>query len=158
MFKIKGKKRGFTLIELIVVIAVLGILVTIGVPRYLGYTKDAKVATMQADTKIVEQAAYQYALNNDDAWPIGEEYQVTWEDQINTEFSLDGNAYEIDYDKIKGSIRSLSNKPEAFFIIIDGENEGYVMTKELFEDSAGNLHSGLEVIVKVQTGETPVGD
>ncbi len=151
MFNIKGKRKGFTLIELIVVIAVLAILVTIGVPRYLGYTKDAQKATMQADTKIIEQAAYQYVLNNDGAWPYLEEEEVTevnWteanatlEDVIGPE----GTAYKIDFKKIDPYIRSLSTKDyeNAFFIVIGGEHEGEVYTVNLYPDSAGNWYTGL---------------
>ena len=41
MQKLINKKKGFTLIELIVVMAVIAILVLLAIPRLLNYTKDA---------------------------------------------------------------------------------------------------------------------
>ena len=49
------RKSGFTLIELIVTIAVLGILVLIAAPRILGYTEKAQLTRIQHDVKIMEQ-------------------------------------------------------------------------------------------------------
>lgn len=39
----EGKKKGFTLIELIIVIAVIGIITSIAVPNYMSYKNEAKV-------------------------------------------------------------------------------------------------------------------
>lgn len=50
-------KKGFTLIELIVVIAILGILMLILVPSFLGYADDAKLQVAKANTRTVWTAA-----------------------------------------------------------------------------------------------------
>lgn len=53
-------KKGFTLIELIVVIAILGILALFLVPSFMGYARDAKVQVLKANVKT-GQDAYLYA-------------------------------------------------------------------------------------------------
>ena len=50
-------KKGFTLIELIVVIAILGILALFLVPQFMGYSDDAKNQVAQANTRTVWTAA-----------------------------------------------------------------------------------------------------
>lgn len=54
-------KKGFTLIELIVVIAILGILALFLVPSFMGYARDAKIQIMKANVRT-GQSAYAYAL------------------------------------------------------------------------------------------------
>ena len=48
-------KKAFTLLELIVVIAVIGILVLIGSPRIVGYVEKAQLTRIQHDVKVMEQ-------------------------------------------------------------------------------------------------------
>ena len=54
-------KKGFTLIELIVVIAILGILALFLVPSFMGYARDAKIQIMKANVRT-GQGAYSFAL------------------------------------------------------------------------------------------------
>lgn len=52
-----GSKSGFTLVELIVVIAILGILAGIAVPAYSGYIKKANEAADYAQLDAIKTAA-----------------------------------------------------------------------------------------------------
>ena len=51
------RKEGFTLIELIIVIVILGILAAFAIPKFAGFTKDAKVSAIQGVAGSIRSAA-----------------------------------------------------------------------------------------------------
>lgn len=64
------KVSGFTLVELIVVIAVIGILTAILVPSMLGYTRRAKFAAANANAKSLLNAGMLACRESDVTKPI----------------------------------------------------------------------------------------
>lgn len=57
-------KAGFTLIELMVVIIILGLLAAIVMPRIVGETDKARYGAAQAQMRILEDALKRYKLDN----------------------------------------------------------------------------------------------
>jgi len=57
-------ERGFTLIEIMVVVVILGILAAIVVPRYLNRPDEARRTRAAVDIKAIEAALGMYKLDN----------------------------------------------------------------------------------------------
>ncbi len=59
-----GRARGFTLIEIMVVVAILGILAALIVPKVIGRSDEARVVAAKQDIGTLMQALKLYRLDN----------------------------------------------------------------------------------------------
>lgn len=57
---LKKKKKGFTLLELLVVLAILAILIAIAIPVYKGQKEKAAITAHNANVRVLETAVESY--------------------------------------------------------------------------------------------------
>ncbi len=63
-FMRRQRQRGFTLIEIMVVVVILGILAAVVVPNIMGNPDKARVAKAKQDVRVIENALKMYRLDN----------------------------------------------------------------------------------------------
>ncbi|MBP1890704.1 type IV pilus assembly protein PilA [Clostridium moniliforme] len=68
IIKFKKKKKGFTLIELVAVVAIMGILATIFVPKITGYMNEAKKTRVMDQARKVVMAVDTYEMKQNKAF------------------------------------------------------------------------------------------
>ena len=79
------KHKGFTVVELLIVIVIIGILAAISAVAYSGVQKKAKTVAFQADVRNIKQALSLYKSENG-KWPIcatgSDSYSLCYIDDI----------------------------------------------------------------------------
>lgn len=72
------KTRGFTLVELIIVLLILGVLAAIVVPKISNYVDDAKSVGTYAQLKNIRSAFELYRTQHNNNYPTLAELQSSW--------------------------------------------------------------------------------
>ena len=69
LLALKNKKKGFTLLELLVVLAILAILIAIAVPVYKGQKEKAAITAHNANVRVLETAVESYKQDHNSELP-----------------------------------------------------------------------------------------
>ncbi|MBK1879236.1 type II secretion system protein [Pelagicoccus mobilis] len=80
MNKATQSKQGFTLIEILVAIVVIGVLASIGIPFFQKYIHQAKATTFANDIRILANAGDQYALES--GWWVDDTSSGVFPDEL----------------------------------------------------------------------------
>lgn len=99
MFKNFRKQEGFTLVELMVVVLIIGILVAIAIPIFNNASQNAKEKTCAANIRTIRGAVQQYLATNTTATLADIDAMATLGSQIddvaNLKCPITGEAYAI---------------------------------------------------------------
>jgi general secretion pathway protein G len=68
----RNGRRGFTLVEIMVVLVVIGIIAAAIIPQFIGTTQDAKISTAKANVSELESAVERFYVHLD-RYPSSEE-------------------------------------------------------------------------------------
>ena len=109
----KKAKRGFTLVELVVVIAVIAILAAVSVGAYFGVTESANNSRLEQETKQLHTAIQTISLGNKTTQSMSKNGLI-----ISNEIAFDGDLDEAlgtDYDVFVGETPNTVAKPTVVF-------------------------------------------
>ena len=110
------KRKGFTLIELVIVVAIIGILSLMILPQFNNVTNDAKVSTYEANCQTVVSAIAMYQAGNDGKYPTA---------------ATDLDPY------INGGWASLTDSPDGATYTWDASNNKFTAA---YKDDKGEQH------------------
>ena len=67
MSRIRKRDAGFTLMELMIVMAIIGVLVVVAVPSYIGALRHAREAVLKEDLQVLRAAIDSYTMDKQKA-------------------------------------------------------------------------------------------
>ena len=103
-------RQGFTLIEILVVVAIIGMLGAVAVPAYMSHLKEARVETARELIKSVETALNMYSMKHGGKYP--DSLEALTQETEEEEALLQGDyvdpwGNELKYEKPSGKKRPI---------------------------------------------------
>ena len=141
MYRSNGRARGFTLIEILIVVIILGILAAIVIPQFSNASNDARMSNLQSTVQTLRSQIQLYKLQHGDALP---DLTKDWTPLINT--SSYGTALNLGPYMQSTPVNPLIQTAATVSTVIDGndptKNYGNPATTAYVYDYAAGAGTG----------------
>lgn len=147
-FNRSGSNKGFTLIEIMIVIAIIGTLSAIALPNYMKYKNNARIAVAVTDIRMIEKQIVLFVLENIGQLPNSLN-DLTTIDTLNDPW---GNPYQ--YLRINGGLKSTIGmaRKDRFLIPVNSDYDLYSMGKDGLTQAAFTSAKAKDDIVRANDG------
>ena len=84
-------RKGFTLVEIMIVIAIIALLASIAIPNFVSSRKSANDVTTKATLRTIQTALENYAVDNNGQYPAGTDLSKLIPSYIRKDYCASGN-------------------------------------------------------------------
>lgn len=125
--------KGFTLVEILIVVVILGILAAIVVPQFTNAANESRVGNVATQVSTIETQLELWAARNNGAYPDLSSAGETWQDMVD-----EGYFKSIPRNPFDNSDAVDTSATIASFVDTDGNQDSTVSV--LYNDGAGWLY------------------